>query len=59
MVSKYLYCKVKTCNKKFISLTLDSTEIDFLKKNNIPFYKNGNRHCVNLEKLKLQFYPSS
>ena len=55
MVSKYLYCKVKTCNSKFLSVLLDSEEIIFLKKHNIPFYKDGNRFCVDSEKLKLQF----
>lgn len=55
MISKYLYCKVKTSNTKFISLLLASEEIDFLKKFDIPFYKDGDVYYVDSEQLKLQF----
>lgn len=55
MFSKYLYSKVKSSNMKFIYLILDSEEINFLKKYNIPFYKDGDGYCVDSEKLKSQF----
>ena len=53
--SRYLYSKVVAAKTKFISLTLEKNELDFLDKYGIEYYEKEGRYVVNCDELKLRF----
>lgn len=57
--SRYLYSKVNETTQDFISIWLDSNDIDFLNKNNIEYSKLENHmYLVNCSQIKQKFYAS-
>lgn len=57
--SRYLYCKVNEATQDFISIWLDSNDIDFLNKNNIEYFKLENHmYLVNCSQIKKKIYAS-
>ncbi len=57
--SIYLYFKVNEATQDFISIWLDSNDIDFLNKNDIEYYKLKNHmYLVNFSQIKKKIYAS-
>ena len=59
LFSRYLYSKVNETTHDFISIWLDSNDIDFLNKNDIEYSKLKNHmYLVNCSQIKQKFYAS-